>query len=124
MKFSNTLACLNLKYIRKKESNKYPCLLVNENSIFTQRISQYKFLADQFNSLNSIPNVKTKINEICAKLENDTLVVNSAPLVPNPMKKHPSTTNFNSLNNMSANESDVMNLKKKTLYSICIVYDY
>lgn len=119
LKVSNTLACLNLKYIRKKELNKYPCLLVNENSLFTQRISQYKFLADQFNTLNSMPNVKTKISEICAKIENDTLAVNAASSAPNPLKKYPSTTNFS---NMSVNESNVTN--EIDFYSIWAIIIY
>lgn len=115
LKVANTLACLNLKFIRKKELNKYPCLLVNENSLFTQRISQYKHLVDQFNTLNSMPNVKTKISEICAIIENDTLVVNAVSSASNPIKKYP-TTNFNQFNNISENESNVTN--KIDSYSI------
>ena len=106
LKISNTLACLNLKYISKKEANKYPCLLVNENSVFTQRVSHCKFLADQFNSLNTTPNMKAKIGEICTKIENDTLVVNVS--APNTLKKYPSSTSSSNLNAIALNESKVI----------------
>jgi hypothetical protein len=53
LKYSNVIACLNLKYIKaKREFQKYPSLLAAETSIFTQRINGHKHLTEQFTSLS------------------------------------------------------------------------
>ena len=55
-KFGNVLACLNLKYLKKKELLKYPCLTATELSIFTQKIKQYKFFMTQYEFLSNLNN--------------------------------------------------------------------
>lgn len=50
-KYSNLIAMVNLKPMNKKEAWKYPCVLANENSIFTQQINSYKFLTSTYNKL-------------------------------------------------------------------------
>lgn len=53
-KYSNVVICINLKYTKKKELNKYPCLFANESSFFTQRINSYKYLSNQYNHLANL----------------------------------------------------------------------
>ncbi len=60
-KYSTVIICINLKYTKKKELNKYPCLFANESSLFTQRISPYKYLLNQYNHLSSFAS-----NPVCS----------------------------------------------------------
>ncbi len=69
-KFSNLIGCLNLRIIKKKEHSKYPCLQAIETSFFTQRITSYKFLIEQYNLL--LEKSKSKnLNEILSNLEEE-----------------------------------------------------
>jgi hypothetical protein len=83
---------LNLKFIKKKENNKYPCLLATENSVFTQKINVCKFLANQFNTLNNLLN-KPETNNlslILKSFENE--------------KSVPTTINSNGIKNNHQNK--------------------
>jgi hypothetical protein len=56
-KNSNVIACLNLRYSRKKELLKYPCLMATEMSVFTQKIkNSLKFLLSKYTSLSELAN--------------------------------------------------------------------
>jgi hypothetical protein len=59
-KYSNVIICINLKYTKKKELSRYPCLFANESSLFTQRINAYKYLSTQYNHLSSLAS-----NQVC-----------------------------------------------------------
>ena len=96
--YSNTIACLNLKFIRKKENNKYPCLLATENSIFTQKSSLYKYLTNEFNLLNKTnsKNLACALEQIQDEIANSKLElngVNSAKTVTS-LNKTPNLTGF------------------------------
>ena len=45
LKMANNVACLNLKFSRRLEKSKYPCLMASEMSVFTQKIAAYKHLS-------------------------------------------------------------------------------
>ena len=132
LKYSNTIACLNLKFIRKKENNKYPCLLATENSVFTQKLSIYKFLTDPFNLLNNLLN-KPETNCLKKMLQNlqDDLINPISSAVSSSMNKpiinlnssqlnkstnkglsHPSNS---SQNNQSVNIITILNIKPNNI---------
>ncbi len=70
------MTCLNLKNIKKKELNRYPCLLANESTLITQRLAHMKCLTSQFNMLiNNKANTKEKLAEINSKIDSNTIPI-------------------------------------------------
>ena len=51
LRVGSIVAALNLKFVRKLEKSKYPCLTATENSVFTQKVAAHKHLLSKSSSL-------------------------------------------------------------------------
>ncbi|CAF0722989.1 unnamed protein product [Brachionus calyciflorus] len=108
LKISNCVACLNLKFTRKKENLKYPYLISSEMSIFTQKVHALKFLSAQFTQLNELSNKqenKQRLSELAEEI-NQQPKLSSGSTYENPLNK-PSNFKLNTSNTKNNDTKEI-----------------
>jgi hypothetical protein len=92
--------------------NRYPCLLANENTLITQRVTQLKFLTAQFNQLaNNKINTKKMLAEIISQIDSNVIPIKFS--IPT------NTTNISTNNN---NNHTCVNFNVSTIKEVNVAF--
>ena len=62
IKINELIICINLKFTNRKEHNKYPSLLATNLSLFTAKVSKFKFMQTVFDQYLAFSSHNSVIN--------------------------------------------------------------